>query len=314
VTDLRRPLRPIPDPRSRPWGGLRFASRDGGDPIGEVWLAGPSSAVADPADPSGLVTLDELAVREGPALVGTAGMELLGARFPLLVKIIDPGEWLSLQLHPDDEQARAIDPASPGKREAWYVIDAAAEAMLVVGTARGTDLEDVRHAVAAGDVPASMLEAVPAERGAIVHVPPCTLHSIGPGALLYEVQQPSDITLRVSDWGRPTRPDRPLHTAEALRCLDAASHAEILPPDDDGSPPSLSTDRFRLEAIVEATDLRPDGRTVEIATCVDGSALVEGDGWSEAIERWQTLVVPAAIERYRVTPGPGARICVASLP
>jgi mannose-6-phosphate isomerase len=314
VTDLRRPLRPIPDPRSRPWGGRRFAAVDSRDSVGEVWVAGPASSVADPADPSVLVTLDELAEREGPALVGTAGMALLGARFPLLVKIIDPADWLSLQLHPDDEQAREIDPDSLGKREAWYVIEAAGEAMLVVGAARGVDPDEVRRAVGAGDVPASMLEAVPAERGSIVHVPPGTLHSIGPGALLYEVQQPSDLTLRVSDWGRPTGPDRPLHAAAALRCVDPASRAQIVPPDDDGGPPSLTTDRFRLEAIAESTELRPDGRTVEIVTCVDGSALAAGDGWAEAIERWQTLVIPASVERYEVRPGPGARVCIASLP
>lgn len=282
--------------------------------MGELWVAGPASLVSDPADPSALVTLEALAAREGPALVGTAGMALLGPRFPLLIKIIDPADRLSLQLHPDDDQARGIDPSSLGKREAWYIIEATAEAMLVVGVARGSDPAELRRAVGAGEVPASMLEAVPAERGSIVHVPPRTLHSIGPGALLYEVQQPSDLTLRVSDWGRPTGPHRPLHTAEALRCLDPASHAEIVPPDDDGTPPTLTTDRFRLEAIVEPTELRPGGRTVEVVTCVAGSALVDGDGWSEAIEPWQTLVIPASIELYRVRPGPDGRICIASLP
>ncbi len=340
--EMLLPLRPVPDPRARPWGGSRFTgvapTATDGAPVGELWVAGPGSVVVDPrgghdhvgqatpgiTTPAGpgshadvgrpTLSLDDLAAREGERLVGRVGMELLGPRFPLLVKLIDPAEWLSLQIHPDDEQARAIgDGSSLGKREAWYVIAADAEARIVVGAAAGVDRPDLMAAVERGHVPFELLETIEAVPGSLIDVPPRTLHAIGPGAFLYEIQQPSDLTLRASDWGRPSRPDRPLHIDETLRLVDVASHAEVLSHDDDGHA-VLTTDRFRLEVVVAEVELRPGGRSVEVITVVDGSALVEGDGWLEALETFQTLVVPASVPRYRIRPGPGARVCVGSLP
>ncbi len=118
-----RPLRIIPDLRTRVWGGTRLShSPEGGMPIGEAWLAGPSSQVLD--GPAAGATLDELAASLGARLTGCDAPDT--GRFPLLAKIIDPAEWLSVQVHPDDEQARRLEgPSAVGKTEAWYVIDAA---------------------------------------------------------------------------------------------------------------------------------------------------------------------------------------------
>ena len=317
------PLRPAPDPRPRPWGGVRFGGPDGQGPYGELWVAGPSSRVADPRSVHAhtvtspgvaSMTLDELAARDGPALVGSAGMAALGARFPLLVKMIDPADWLSLQIHPNDEQARSVgDGTSLGKREAWYVVDATPDAQLVVGTRSSVGRAEIEHAIASGHVPFELLETIHAQPGSLIHVPPGTLHAIGPGAFLYEVQQPSDLTLRASDWGRPSRADRPLHIEETIRLLDVTAHAEVVGSADE-EPAVLSTENFRLEVVSSEVELRPAGRTVEVVTAAVGSALVEGDGWLEAVDPYQTIVVPASVPRYSIRPAPGARICVATLP
>ena len=122
----------VPSASPRPWAGTRL-----GPGIGERWLAGPASVVTigDGFTP----TLDELAAAWGPSLVGTRGLERMGARFPLLVKVIDAAEWLSLQVHPTDELARRLyGPDAVGKAEAWVVLDADPGARLVTVDPRRT--------------------------------------------------------------------------------------------------------------------------------------------------------------------------------
>jgi len=130
---LATPLRPRPEPSVRPWAGSRLAAP--GARVGELWLAGPASVVEIGAGEA--CTLDELAASAGEALVGSRAMALLGPRFPLLVKLIDAAEWLSLQVHPSDEIARELYGAGAvGKTEAWLVLDVEPGATLVTGPRR----------------------------------------------------------------------------------------------------------------------------------------------------------------------------------
>ena len=102
-----RPVRPIPVVSVRPWAGRRLGPP--GDQVGELWLAGPGSIVAGATGATGQeATLDAIAAIAGAALVGEAGIRLLGPRFPLIVKLIDPAEWLSLQVHPSDALAAEL--------------------------------------------------------------------------------------------------------------------------------------------------------------------------------------------------------------
>ncbi len=102
-----RPFRSAPSARGKPWGGTRIEGGSPGSPIGELWLAGPESWLSGPSSQID-ITLDELATRFGARLVGRAGISRYGARFPLLIKLIDAGSWLSLQVHPDDRTARSL--------------------------------------------------------------------------------------------------------------------------------------------------------------------------------------------------------------
>jgi mannose-6-phosphate isomerase len=177
----------------RPWGGGRFGGVDG-EPVGELWVSGDLATLPDGR------TLAE------------AGLAL---SVPL-VKILDIAGRLSVQVHPDDRLAGELHGHSEvGKHEAWYVLDAAGNATIEAGLASGAGIEDLFS----GDDERvfAALARRPATVGSIVDVPPGVVHSPGPGLLLYEVQQRSDRTYRIWDWGR----SRPLHLAEARRAVRA---------------------------------------------------------------------------------------------
>jgi hypothetical protein len=141
-------LRPVPDLRERVWGGRRLGPPRG-QPIGEAWVAGPASLIADGPDAGR--TLAEVADREGAAFVGRNAWMRTGDRFPLLVKLLDPAAWLSIQVHPDDVTARRLEgPEALGKTEAWYVLDAAPDSELIVGVRGRIGEAAVRAAMAAG--------------------------------------------------------------------------------------------------------------------------------------------------------------------
>jgi mannose-6-phosphate isomerase len=305
-----RPIRPAPAPSIRPWAGTRLAGA--GEQVGELWLAGPASVVATE---TGDRTLDALAAALGEALVGSRGMALLGPRFPLIVKLIDAGDWLSLQVHPDDALARDLyGPEAVGKTEAWLVIDADPAGQLVTGPATSIDEKALRDAIAAGT--ASHLEChhIPAVPGETLLIRAGTLHAIGIGAFVYEIEQPSDLTFRISDWGRPT--GRTLHVAEALRALRPALHAQPAGSGFRLDGGSLEVPEFRLELpdLAAPVDRHPGGRSCEVVTAIRGTLLVNGDGWSETLVPYETLVVPAAVDAYGIA-GPADGIaCVGSLP
>lgn len=308
-----RPLRPIPRRSIRPWAGHRLG--DEGEHVGELWLAGPDSIVE--AGELGAVTLDTLAAATGEALVGRLGMALLGARFPLLVKLIDAAEWLSLQVHPGDELAAELfGPGALGKTEAWLVLDGGPDAVLVTGPRHDLADAELRAAIAEGRLDRDGCELRPCVPGDALLVPAGTIHAIGAGAFVYEIEQPSDITFRISDWGRTATPDRPLHLGEALRAVEPANHA--IPVGDMwqlvGGALSVRELRLELVALDTPSDRRPGGDSLEVITAIEGTAVVSGDGWLDRLDPYDTLVIPACVPEYRIASPAGGRVCVGSIP
>ncbi len=185
----------------RPWGRGRFGTI-GDEPIGELWVTG-----------------DEAALPDGRTLA-EAG---LAASVPL-VKLLDVGGQLSIQVHPDDALAAELHgPGAVGKHEAWVVLEADAGATLPIGLVGPDPLgalfgDDERRIAGA-------LAVLPALAGTVIDVPPGLVHAPGPGVLLYEIQQRSDLTYRIWDWGR----GRPLHRAEARRALRPAATVQSEP-------------------------------------------------------------------------------------
>ena len=153
-------------------------------------------------------------------------MALLGARFPLIVKLIDAGDWLSLQVHPDDALARELYGPRRRRQDRGVARDRRRSGRTARDrTRRRTSPRTaLREAIAAGTASHQHCHRRPAVPGETLLIRAGTLHAIGAGAFVYEIEQPSDLTFRISDWGRPT--GRTLHVAEALRALRPALHAE----------------------------------------------------------------------------------------
>jgi mannose-6-phosphate isomerase len=203
------------------WGGralercLGFALPPGAQ-VGETWelvdRPGENSLVA--AGPFRGATLGELVRQRGAELLGRARPGKQG-RFPLLVKYIDARENLSVQVHPDAEAARRLGAGAEAKTEAWYVLDVAPGGVLYAGLRAGVEREDFARA-AAGPGVVELLERHALRRGDCLLVPGGTVHAIGGGVTLLEVQQNSDTTYRLWDWGRQ---GRQVHVEQALACV-----------------------------------------------------------------------------------------------
>jgi len=270
--------------------------------VGEAWLAGPWSEVLD--SEAEVVTLEQLAATQGARLTGHDAV--VPDRFPLLAKIIDPAAWLSVQVHPDDDQARRLEgPSAIGKSEAWYVIEAAPGAEILLGVRPGVQPEAVRRAIREGGL-ADLLERRQVAAGQAYLVAAGTLHAIGPGVLVYEIQQPSDITYRCDDWGRPQSVERPLHIEQALACVRPAPWQDRVR--SSSSPAArgilVACEHFVLEYVRPAADAPvpcdPGMTSLHMLTAARGSARVQGDGWEETLQPFDTLVVAACGGPYQI--------------
>ena len=177
--------------------------------VGEAWLTGPQCVV-------------ETGVFAGRTLAEVATE--VGGEFPLLVKLLFPNEKLSVQVHPDDAQAQAAGEAR-GKTECWFVLEAEPGATVSLGLKDGVSVIDVERSVADGTME-SLIRQVPVSVGDMLFVDAGTVHAIGPGVVLLETQQTSDVTYRLYDYGRP----RELHLEKGLQVIKPKTAAGKVPP------------------------------------------------------------------------------------
>ena len=295
----RRPIRVVPDLRERVWGGTRLTP-PGSPAIGEAWMVGPWNALAD-----GPGTLGDLAVQLGPDLVGSDAPA--GRDFPLLVKLLDPAAWLSVQVHPDDEQAVRLEgPGFVGKTEGWYVIETPPQAAILLGARPSASPAELRAGLRAGRV-AGLLQSYTVHAGDAYLVLAGTLHAVGPGPLIYEIQQASDITYRCDDWGRPATAGRALHTEKSLAVarLEPWPGAVASSTGQARSGLLMACRHFVLEYLRPgwpgALERATGGSSAHVLTAVRGHAKLRGDGWQELLAPLESLVVPAAAGPYSVT-------------
>ena len=219
----RAPARLAPVFLPRIWGARNLSAlfperAQEPEPTGEAWLTGNECKFAT-GEFAGR-TLGEVWPELPEEWTGTRLRSL--PRIPLLIKFIFPEEKLSVQVHPDDTYAEEHEAAAggSGKTEMWYVVKAREGAELWVGLRPGVTLKSFRRAIADGNVE-DCLERVTVQAGDAIFVPAGTAHTIGPGVVLCEIQQHSDITYRVFDYNRvgPDGKPRPLHIRQALNVM-----------------------------------------------------------------------------------------------
>ena len=306
-----------PQYRERVWGGQRLKAAE--PPVGEAWVAFEESRVVG-GEYEGR-TVGELSAGHGARVLGDAVAGRYGTRFPLLVKLLDCADWLSVQVHPNDEQARRLVGAEEfGKSEAWHFIEAEPGATIYAGVREGTSKEELETAIRQGRV-LEVAERLEVKAGETVYIPAGTLHALGPGLLLYEVQQSSDTTYRVYDWDRPASAGRRLHVEESVEVTDPRKVARVRPaPALAGSAaaaalvcPYFALDVLRLGA--EALDGDTRGETFHLLTLTEGGAELSCDGEAVRLGRYETALVAGGARRYRLRAEvDGARLLRASVP
>lgn len=265
-----------------------YAQPEAGKPVGEAWLTAETCVVdaGEFAD----VSLAELTRRYPEAFAGGASAE-----FPLLIKTLFPREKLSVQVHPNDAQAGALG-LGRGKTECWYVLSAEPGAELALGFREEITAEQIRAAIADGTLE-SKLRYLPVKAGDMVFVDAGTVHSIGPGMVVLETQEYSDITYRLYDFGRP----RELHVDAGLAVTRTTSSAGLVAPVAmDGFTRLVASDYFVVDRFAVA------GETVSLGFCdkmqmlfaLGEGASVESLAGSIKLDPWRVVVLPAEGVEY----------------
>jgi mannose-6-phosphate isomerase len=282
------PLRLTPVLVPKPWGGRRLARWNQklppGERIGESWVVAdldPAvvSSVGDPvtrvADgPLQGRSLRELIAMDADALLGRA--DDLDGRFPLLVKLLDARQHLSVQLHPHAAYA-AEDPSVAVKTESWVVLEAEPDSQLMLGLADGVRQEDLLEALGTPDV-ASLLRRVPAVPGEMHHLPAGLVHALGAGVVVAEVQTPSDTTFRLYDWTTEyDRPSREIHRGPVARCLELEL-VESRDVEVEASSGLVRTPLYTIERcdLPAGGSFRPEPGAARVLIVVDGTVRVAG--------------------------------------
>jgi mannose-6-phosphate isomerase len=229
--------------------------------------------------------------------------------FPWLIKFLDAHDWLSVQVHPDAEAVRKLWPGEGPKNEAWFVLDAEPGSLIYAGLLPGVGPAELRAALAEGTVADCMHRFSP-RRGDFLYLPAGTVHAVGGGVLLAEIQQTSDATFRLFDWNRRDSQGnaRKLHIEEALACIDwgrgpvkplpVAELSEFQP----ASVPLLEAPYFELNFI-----RRTQRFAWESADRVQAFCVLEGRArfkTGEALMPGQVWLFPAALEPTRCQPEP----------
>jgi mannose-6-phosphate isomerase len=223
------PYKFVPIYKEKIWGGRNLQRLFGrllppGESIGESWeLADLVEGVSQVANgPAAGTTLTDLTSRLGPRLLG-GSRPMPDGRFPLLLKLLDANDILSLQVHPDADAVQAIGGDAAAKTECWYVVESR-DGMIYKGVLPGVTAEQFRGAIESGTVE-QCVKTYGVAAGDFHYLPSGTVHALGAGVVVAEVQTPSDITCRVTDWGR----GREIHVERSMQCIHFAEADDAAP-------------------------------------------------------------------------------------
>lgn len=300
------------------WGGNRlnddFSKGIDKSPLAETWECSthPSGISVVSSGEYAEKMLNEV-LRENPGMMGRHANEK--GELPILIKLIDAGKDLSIQVHPDDKYAAVHENGALGKTEMWYVLDAAPGAEIIYGFQKDTSKEEVMKALKDGKLEA-LLRRVPIAKNQVFYVSPGTIHGISHGALLAEVQESSDITYRLYDYERIDKngKKRPLHIEKALEVMNYKSTespkqpirvlkytrgcaTEIL-----NRCKYFQTERVLIntERIREYMEFSELAETFQVLLCTDGCGVMHAGDTVLDIFKGDCIFVPAGDEVIRL--------------
>jgi mannose-6-phosphate isomerase len=332
MPDISWPLVPIQlrgELHETIWGGRNLVTYAGkaipaGMRVGESWETALESIAVNP--PYQGQSLGEIVRILDERLIGWRPVELVGHRFPLLTKFLDAEQRLSVQVHPDDLYAALHESGKLGKTETWYIVHAEPGSQLVLGLTRTANQDDVRRAVQAGSLE-SLLYTFPAHAGDVVYVPAGTIHAIGAGIVLYELQEYSDVTYRLYDYGRLQSNGNPreLHVEKSLEVMrfEPADRVVVDPvalPADPGFAGERRVlvactyfleEELRFRGVYATTTM---ASSCHVLSVLQGQCTVCSHGTHLSLEAGDTVVVPAALLDYRIESSTGVHALLSYVP
>lgn len=310
--ELNRPLQFQPIFKEKIWGGRRMESllnkATGHLPnCGESWeISGVKGDVSELADAA--ANLQQLLEQHKSLLTGKRVFDKHGNEFPLLIKFLDADEDLSVQVHPNDAQARERHQCL-GKTEMWYILHAEPGAELVVGFEKDTRPEDYVAAVQSGKV-MDLLHREKVKPGDVLYIPAGRIHTIGKGIVLAEIQQSSDITYRIYDFDRTDNAGnkRELHTDQALGVLDFKAYPAYKSAYSDTLNEAVflaggdyfHTHKLWMDRSHERYHMNLDSLVIYL--CIQGSCKVKAGAGELLLQKGQTCLIPACIADVTLQP------------
>lgn len=297
------PFRLAPIYKDYVWGGKKL--RPQADITAEAWVVYEQDVILD--GPYKDLTLAKAVELDSSAILGSKVVKQSGRRFPLLIKLLDCAEWLSLQVHPNNAQAKRIaGPNEYGKTEAWCVIDATSDAQLISGFKPNVTCPDIEKAAGKKEI-LDLVERRSVKAGDTLFIAPGTIHALGPGLLIYEVQQNSDITYRVYDWDRSTDGGRKLHIVESVEVLDPNQKGEVKSPDANASSSPIRTlavcEFFTLTMLHGKNSnikINTMGESFATITSLNNEITINGGEWAYQLKPLETLFIPAECPPFEV--------------
>ncbi len=294
------PLKLQPTLHVKVWGGQKLAERlnkslPTQEPYGESWELHGSASVLNGSLRGR--NLAELTREFGEDLVGKGNDPDHG--FPLLAKFIDANDWLSIQTHPNDVQARALENEPRGKTEAWVVLQADEGAQLVIGMQPGTSREQMSEAIGQNRLE-NLLVYAEVKAGDVLYIPANTVHALGPGILIYEIQQSSDITYRLYDWGRLGLDGQPreLHIEKGIQVCNLHALPQVEQPVGDLLIDGEYFRTWRHEHEKDQLTIASEGR-FQALTCIAGNLLAEAAGHPPIeLAVGETGLIPACLNAF----------------
>ncbi|MDP4291053.1 MAG: mannose-6-phosphate isomerase [Bacteroidota bacterium] len=309
------PLKFKPIYKDKIWGGQKIKNQLGHQVgnlpnCGEAWLlSGVEGSQTEVAN--GYLAgndLNELTEVYMDDLVGGKVYDKYGETFPILVKVIDANDYLSVQVHPNDEMAMERH-NSLGKTEMWYIMDADPGSELICGFNQKMDREKYINALLDKKIPDIMnREAV--KKGDVFFIPAGRVHALGPGLLLAEIQETSDITYRIYDWDRIDAAGefRELHTELALDAIDFEQHdayKTAYSEKENETAPVVSCEHFTTNILHLSKPIEKDYEELDsfvIYTCTEGAFRLEADGEKVEVKAGEALLLPATTTRVNLYP------------